>query len=118
MDDRVRTELSRKVQTPFHAKMLEHCKNLITMSRDEMGKNYDRWEEIELIYRGERHKDEEDKKACKQGAPSKIVVPLTYAQIQTFVAFGMGLLLQRKVIFELEGTGEEDHASARLGEAC
>lgn len=117
MDDRVKIELSRKVQTPFHAKMLEHCKNLITMSRNEMGKNYDRWEEIELIYRGERHKDEEDKKACKQGAPSKIVVPLTYAQIQTFVAFGMGLLLQRKVVFELEGTGEEDHASARLGEA-
>ncbi len=117
MDERVKNELKRKTPTPFHAKMLEHCKSLVNMSRDEMSKNYDRWEELELVYRGERHKDEEDRKACKQGAPSKIVVPLTYAQIQTFVAFGMGLLLQRKTIFELEGTGEEDHKSARIGEA-
>lgn len=117
MDPRIKRELEQKRPTQFHAKLLEHCKALVTMSREDMSQFYDRWEACDLVYRGERYADEEDKKACKTGAPSKIVVPLTYAQIQTFVAFGMGLLQQREHFFELEGTGEEDHRAAKLGEA-
>lgn len=117
MDPRIKAELSQAKPTAFHAQLLEHCKSLVEMSRGDMAKYYDRWEACELVYRGERYADEEDKKACKTGAPSKIVVPLTYAQIQTFVAFGMGLLQQREHFYELEGTGEEDHKAAKLGEA-
>lgn len=117
MEARVKSELAKKDQTLFHKKMLEHCKCLIDMSRGDMAEYYEKWDSADLVYRGERYQDEEDKKACKQNAPSKIVVPLTYAQVQTFVAFGMGLLQQREHFFELEGTGEEDHRAAKLGEA-
>jgi hypothetical protein len=117
MEAKVKNELSQQKQTAFHSQLLQHCKALVDMSRSDMSKYYDRWEASDLVYRGERFADEEDKKACKTGAPSKIVIPLTYAQIQTFVSFGMGLLQQREHFFELEGTGEEDHRAAKLGEA-
>lgn len=117
MDSKIQAELSQPNQSAFHKALLDHCKALIEMSRSDMAKYYDRWEACELVYKGERYSDEEDKKACKQGAPSKIVIPLTYAQIQTFVSFGLGLLQQREHFFELEGTGEEDHRAAKLGEA-
>ena len=117
MEAKVKNELSQQKQTAFHTQLLQHCRALVDMSRSDMSKYYDRWEASDLVYRGERFADEEDKKACKTGAPSKIVIPLTYAQIQTFVSFGMGLLQQREHFFELEGTGEEDHRAAKLGEA-
>lgn len=116
MDPRIANELRSKQPTPFHKALLEHCKSLVEMSRSDMSKYYDKWEKGDLVYRGERYADEEDKKACKQGAPNKIVVPLTYAQVQTFIAFAMGLLQQREHFYELEGTGEEDHRGAKLGE--
>lgn len=117
MDDRIKRELSQKVPTKFHAHMLEHCKGLVTLSRNSMKEYYDKWDSADRVYRGERFKDDEDRKACKQGAPEKIVVPLTYAQVQTFVAFSMNLLQQRELFYELEGTGEEDHRAAKLAEA-
>jgi hypothetical protein len=117
MDDRIKRELNQEKPTEFHAKMLEHCKGLVSLSRTQMRENYDHWDSADRVYRGERYKDEEDKKACRSGAPEKIVLPLTYAQIQTFVAFAMNLLQQRELFFELEGTGEEDHRAAKLAEA-
>lgn len=117
MDERVKRELNQQNQTAFHKKMLEHCKALIEMSRSDMEKHYSGWEENDLIYRGKRYKDNEDKKAQEKGAPTKMVVPVSYAQIQTFIAFAMGLLQQREHFYELEGTGEEDHRAAKIGEA-
>jgi hypothetical protein len=117
MDDRIKRELRQKRPTEFHTKMLEHAKALISMSRQEMEKYYDQWDAADQVYRGERVRDAEDRKACKAGGPEKMVIPLTYAQIQTFIAFALGLLQQREKFYELEGTGEEDHKAAKLAEA-
>lgn len=117
MDPKIAAQLAKPIQGPFHKKLLEHCKGLVEISRSDMQEYYGRWEEAEAVYKGERSLDCDDKKAIKQGAPTKIVIPLTYAQIQTFIAFAMGLLQQRDNFFELEGTGEEDHRAAKLGEA-
>jgi hypothetical protein len=117
MDDKIKAELSARKPTLFHATMLEHVKGLVSLSRGEMEKHYDKWDAADRIYRGERYKDEEDRKACASGAPDKIVLPLTYAQVQTFIAFALNLLQQRELFFELEGTGEEDHRAAKLAEA-
>lgn len=117
MEPRVIQELSQANQTPEHKRLLDHVKGLVNMSRTHMSNFYDQWDDADMIYRGERAKDEEDKKANAQKAPSKIVVPLTYAQVQTFVAFAMNLLTQREYFYELEGTGEEDHKAAKLAEA-
>lgn len=117
MDERIKQELNRKNPTEFHKKMLDHCKGLMSLSYSEMSRYYCQWDSADRVYRGERYKDEEDKRACKQGAPEKMVLPLTYAQVQTFIAFAMNLLNQREMFFELEGTGEEDHRAAKLAEA-
>lgn len=117
MDPDIQAQLSKPTQGPFHKKLLEHCKGLVQISRNAMSRYYDEWDEADLVYRGQRHKDEDDKTAARQGAPGKIVVPLTYAQVQTFIAFAMSLLQQRDTFYELEGTGEEDHRAAKLGEA-
>lgn len=117
MDPKIAAQLAKPIQGPFHKKLLEHCVGLVDISRTDMKEYYARWEEAEAVYKGERALDCDDKKAIKQGAPTKIVIPLTYAQIQTFIAFAMGLLQQRDNFFELEGTGEEDHRAAKLGEA-
>lgn len=117
MDDKVKAELSQKQHTPFHSRLLEHCKALVNMSRSDMSSYHNDWEDADMVYRGQRTRDKDDESANKKGAPSKIVVPLTYAQVQTFIAFVMSLYEQRDRFFELEGTGEEDHRAAKLGEA-
>jgi hypothetical protein len=117
MDERIKRELNQANPTEFHKKMLQHCKALVTLSRGEMETHYAKWDAADQVYRGERYTDDEDKKACEKGAPQKIVLPLTYAQIQTFIAFSMNLLQQREFFYELEGTGEEDHRAAKLAEA-
>lgn len=110
-------ELNRRDLSEFHNKLFAKVKGLVDMSRNDMSQHYDKWENAELIYEGKRPGDE-DSKSCKDKKElPNIVIPLTYAQIQTFIAFAMNLLTQRKTFFELEATGEEDVAGAKLGEA-
>ena len=123
MDPRVIKELNSDETTDFQRKMLEHCKALVSLSRGTMCQYYSDWDNQESAYRAKvkttTKTKEQDKQACESGNPrmKSLSVPLTYSQVQTFVAFGMGILFQRDRFYELEGTGEEDHKSAKLGEA-
>lgn len=117
MDTRVAKDLAQKEPSEFHTAILNHCLQLVRMSRSKMSKFYDDWDQRDETYRGITKADKEDKKAEEKGAPGKIAIPLTYSQVQTFVAFCFSLYYQRDHFFELEGTGEEDHRAAKLGEA-
>ena len=121
MEQRVIDELNAEVPTKFQVKMLEHCRALVKLSRGRMSDYYARWDQYSDAYEARARSSitskTNDKNAEVKGQPTNIGVPLTYSQIQTFVAFGMGILQQRDRFFELEGTGEEDHKSAKLGEA-
>ena len=81
-----------------------------------MSRYYDKWDFYDSVYRGESQPDEADKKAVDRKEPTKMIVPLTYAQVQTFVAFAFSLFYQRDNFFELTGMGPEDTEPARLGE--
>jgi hypothetical protein len=87
------------------------------MSGDEMWKYYDKWDYYDMVYRGERKLDDIDRKAMKKGEPEKITLPLTFGQIQTFVAFGHGLYNQNDRFAELVPSGLEDVVPAKLAEA-
>jgi len=123
MDARVLKELESEEPSEFHGLMLEHCKGLVSLSSGSMSTFYTDWDKQQDAYnakvRDTTKSKENDKQACESGNPQmqSLSVPLTYSQVQTFVAFGMGLLFQRDRFYELEGTGEEDHKSAKLGES-
>mgnify|MGYP003643381798 CR=1 FL=1 len=117
MDQKIKSELEQKNPSVFHVALLEHCKSLVLMSMTAMSQFYDEWDSAQDAYAGVSRQKKADKTAEERGEPTHLVVPLTYAQVQTFIAFAMNLLQQREHFFELEGTGEEDHRSAKLGEA-
>jgi hypothetical protein len=117
MDETIRKQLEQQELTPFHAKMLEHCKSLLTLSRNRMQEHYPQWDRHDDVYNGIRKADDADRKAAERGEPVKMIVPLTKAQVQTAVSFSLALYLQKSNFFELYGTGTEDFKAAKIAEA-
>lgn len=92
-------------------------KDLITMSRNEMSKNYEKWDMYDAVYRGERTADVDDKKANERGEPVKQILPMALPQIQTFVSFGVSLYNQRDWYYEMIASGQEDEGAAKIATA-
>lgn len=101
-------------QDPFHEALLDRAKRLMRMSRSHMSKNYDAWDMQERIYRGEVVQDTEDKKQELKGEPEKMVVPNSFAQIQTFVSFLFLMFNQNRTFFELIPGGDEDYGKKHM----
>jgi hypothetical protein len=116
MDPRIAKELSREEHTMFHQEMLDHCRGLVRSSRNYMQTFYSTWEEWHNIYRSYRCEDKNDVKAKEEGRPSKQVIPMTYAKVQTFVSFVMAIMTQRQRVFELDAQGVEDYEYKELCE--
>lgn len=117
MNDEVREHLDDEVQSPFHTQMLNDSKSLVTMSRRKMGTYYKKWDRNDEIFRSLRARDEEDRKAGEKGEPEKMVIPVSFSQVQTFIAFCYSLYTQRERIFELEGYTPEDDKPSKVAEA-
>jgi len=96
-------------ELPENLKKLDYkISGLLKQSRNEMGKHYSKWDRNIKTYRGVWTKDEEDYQAQDANEPGKSIIPLSYAQIQTFVSFGFLLYTQNKRFYEMEATGDED----------
>lgn len=93
--------------SPEHDKALRFAKDKIDLSRKEMAKHYTRWDEHDRIFRAWRWKDKEDRAAYDKDEPQKMIVPLTFSQVMTFVSFAVSTLTQNDRFFELEPTGTE-----------
>lgn len=117
MESHIIKVLAEEKQTSELADLTKRVKDLLKLSRDEMAKHYDRWDRNEEVYRGERSPDQADAKAAARGEPVKMVVPLTYQQVQTFVSFVYQVFTQRQYFFELDGVGIEDSRAANLAQA-
>ena len=117
MDPRIAKELSKEDQTPFHKQILSDTKALVSISRRKMMEYWPRWDQSDEVFRGVRERDRADIAAWERGEPEKMVVPLSYAQVQTFVAFCYSLYTQRDRLFELVGFTPEDERPAKVGEA-
>ena len=96
--------------------LTEDLKRMLKNSRDTMGKQYPKWDRNIGVYRGKLLPDAEDYEARATGEPEKSIIPLSYAQVQTFVAFGFLLLTQNKRFYEISGTGDEDFDFVELVE--
>ncbi len=97
--------------------LFQKIKNLVKMSRQTMSRQYPVWDAADRTYRGERYVDTADKKALARGEPAKVIVPMSYTQVQTFTSFMVGLFTQRDYVFEIDGTGIEDAKPAKLSQA-
>lgn len=100
MDEQIKEALNP--DSRFHDNLLQHVKRLTDLSRAHMSKHYDLWDRNDAIIRGERIADEQDRKADKRGEPVKMILPFTYAQVQTFIAFFTLLFNQRSYFYEIE----------------
>ena len=94
--------------------LCQSTKDLVEMSRGVMKQSYDQWDRYDQIYRGERVADAQDKKADARGEPTKMILPMTFGQAQTFVAFGHQLYNQRDTYAEIIASGQEDEAASKL----
>lgn len=97
--------------------MLTDCRALVMISRRKMQGYYPRWDRNDEIFRNIRPRDADDVKARERGEPEKLVVPIPYSQVMTFIAFCYSLYTQRDRIFELEGFTAEDDKPAKVAEA-
>lgn len=97
------------VKSPEHVALLDHAKKLIDKSRNDMSPNYAIWDSHDEVFRSKRKVDKEDRVSDAKGQPRKLVIPLTFAQIMTFVAFNVMTVTQNRRFFELEPTGTEDN---------
>ena len=108
MDDILKKELNQEVPSDIHQKLLSSTLGLIQISRSYMSRYYDDWDRSAAIYRGEMMPDLEDVDAHKRREPSKMVVPLSFAQVQSFIAFCFLLLTQNQKFFEVEPNNDDD----------
>lgn len=109
--------IGRRTQPKPIMDLAQRIKDLLSLSRNEMVKYYDRWDYCDMVYRGERKPDPQDRAAQQRKEPEKLILPLTYAQTQSFVAFGYSTFNQRENYYDLIPSGVEDEAPAKVGEA-
>ncbi len=108
MDQRISKLLEREHQPANITELFTLLQSNLAHSRSVMGKEYSRWRRNLEIYKGNIPADEDDEDAREVGEPEKFPIPLSFAQVQTFVAFAFLLLQQNRRFYEFEPTGEED----------
>jgi len=109
MDDKTFKLLEQEVHPDSVMTLMRKCESLVKKSRHVMVQKYDVWDAANETYLGKIAQDSEDKKASEKGEPQKMIVPLTFAQTQSFASFVFLLLLQNDKFYELQGTGPEDY---------
>lgn len=78
-------------------------------SRADMGLNYEHWDRNLMVYKGKMPKNADDWEARQLAEPERFVMPLSYAQIQTFVAFAFLLLNQNPSFFQLDAEANQNY---------
>lgn len=111
------TELSQEQISPLHGRLLQTSRDLVDFSRRIMSHYYIEWDYYDQCYRGERKFDKQDKEAEQRGEVGKMAIPLSYAQVQVFVAYMFSQYFQRPSFYQLTPTGQEDYDAAKIGEA-
>ena len=102
--------LAQEQPSEFEKKLKTELVSYLKSSSEKMSEFWPSWEKAQNNYRGFRVNDKDDEKSAAKGEPTKILIPVTFAQIQTATAFIHATLTQRDRFYELTGTGSEDEA--------
>lgn len=116
MEEEIYKRLKKEVPDEDLGGLTRHLVALVRESRSKMSENYACWDRNMEVYRGERPPDQEDLEAREDNEPEKLIVPMNFAQVQTFVAFMFLLFTNKKRFWELGATGNEDFQLREDGE--
>src|SRR5262245_37731853 len=98
-------------QSPLQQKLTSFLRRRIDAAQAHWRERHSRWRESEELYRAYRVPDEQDTKTrtdtLTQGV-EKIVVPYSYATMQSILAFFMSILCERMPIIPVRGDGPWD----------
>ena len=97
--------------------LLQDCLTDLHRSRKYMGKFYADWDHALDIYQQHLDEDAKDIRAKKRREPAKQIIPLSYAQVNTFATYVTSLYTQNALIFEVEPSGSEDFDLKETNEA-
>ena len=89
--------------------LLQDCLRDLKRSRTYMGRFYNDWDHALEIYQQHIDEDAKDVRAKKKREPAKQIIPLSYAQVNTFATFLTSLFSQNPTLYEIEPTGSEDY---------
>lgn len=96
----------------FQRKVIESVRRYMRASANKMTQYQLGWDSNSYIYRGYRVTDKEDRDAVRDNEPPKIIVPITYAQIQTALSFILSTFTQRPNMLEVMGLPGQDEKYA------
>jgi len=112
MTPEIQNELNRKEgPKELCQALLDYARARVKRSRGKMSQYYSDWDLQDQVYRGERMFDEDDVEQERKGKPTKMIVPNTFAQVESFSAFLFMMFNQNRTLFELQPTGDEDHGT-------
>lgn len=95
-------------ESKFQTDLIDTYRRYMVQSSWQMSEYWGEWDEAHRNYCAYRLKDPEDKRNESKGGTSKIIIPLSYAQVQTAVASLLGMFNQKERLFELMTYGPED----------
>lgn len=117
MDPIILQELSHEKPSAFHDEILKTCKDLVRASRLEMSKYYKGWDHADKLFRANKCNDWDDTEQGQKKEPTKLVVPLTYAQVMSFVSFMFTTFNQKENFFELQGHNLQGQLASDVAES-
>jgi hypothetical protein len=114
MHPEVRQALS-KATSPLHDALLSHARRRLEASEKHWSQRHTRWRESERLYRAFRIADRSDREVRGQSLTEgveKIVVPFSYAVLQSMLAWFMTVFSDRKPLIPVEGISPDDARAA------
>jgi hypothetical protein len=116
MTKKIYDELSKDTYSESLRELADLCRQHMKDARSAMSDRYSSWDKQHDIYRQQRTADKEDRRSFDQGKPVKMVVPLSFAQINTLVSFFKMLFTQNARFFELSPVSMNDHVLREVAE--
>jgi len=108
----------RKEQQPDNIERLRSdlCK-MLKYSRGRMNSQFRRWSNNLDVWNGRRCPDEQDLESRDNDEPEKMIVPMSYTQVMTFVTFAFMLFNQNNPFYQQSPTGNEDYDLLQASES-
>ncbi len=109
----------RREESEVHSSMLDFCSRRLKAARRYWSQRHPAWQEAERLIRAYRNPDKSDIRTESQSMTEgvrKIVVPESFAQVQSILAWMLSVFTERKPLIPVEGVGPEDQTAAILHE--
>ena len=106
--EEINKDLEENETSKFQDDVITMVRANMKASSSQMDQYHESWESADRIYRGYRVMDKKDQDAQAKNEPKKIIIPVSYALIQTALSFIMSTFFSEDNLYRLRGRGPED----------